>query len=138
MNHRILLLCLFIVLSTSVSEVYSLNLRQAINLGVNNNLDLELSTKENRLAFKNLRMKYREYLPSVNIGYSVTDTVTYYADDTHSRQISAGIKHMIYDKGILRASIKIEKERLELEAEKNEQGKESFIFSLIDKYKNVL
>ena len=138
MNHRILLLCLFIVLSISVSEVNSLNLRQAIDLGVDNNLDLDLSIKENNLAFKNLRLKYREYLPSVNVGYSVTDTVTYYADDTHSKQISAGIKQMIYDKGLLRSSIRIEKERLELEAEKNKQIKEIFIFSVIDKYKNVL
>lgn len=138
MNHRIFLSCLFIALFISISEVYSLDLRQAINLGVKNNLGLEFDLKENHLALKNLRMRYREYLPSVNVGYSVSDTVTYYADDIHSRQISAGVKQMIYDKGILRSSIKIEKERLKLESKKNEQSRESFIFSIIDNYKNIL
>ena len=138
MNHRFFMSCFLIVLAISISEVYSLDLRQAINLGVKNNLNLEFAKRENNLAFKNMRMKYREYLPSVSLGYSVSDTVTYYADDTHSRQISAGLKQMIYDKGVLRASIKIEKEQLELEAEKNEHDRESFILSIIDNYKNVL
>ena len=138
MNRQFFSSCLFIVLIISASRAYSMNLRQAINLAVNNNLNLEFSQKENRLAVKNLHMKYWDYLPSVNVGYSVSDTVTYYADDTHSRQISAGITQVIYDKGVLGASIKLEKERLELEARKNVRNRETFIFSVIDNYKNVL
>ena len=138
MNRQFYLLCLFLTLSVAVSEAFSMDLKQAIKLGVKNNLNLTFDQEETRVAFKNLRMKYREYLPSVNVGYSVNDTVTYYADDTHSRQISAGIKQMIYDKGILKASIKIEKERLELETKKNNLSRETFIYSIIDKYKNVL
>lgn len=135
--NRLFFLTSFLLLF-SVSEAHPLNLRQAINLGIKNNLDLEFARKENSIAFKNVRMKYRGYLPTVNVGYSASDTVTYYADDTHSRQISAGIKQVVYDKGMLKASIKIEKERLELESEKNGQDRESFIFTVIDNYKNVL
>ncbi|MBR4159202.1 MAG: TolC family protein [Spirochaetia bacterium] len=126
------------MLFISRAEADDLNLRQAIDIGIKNNLNLEFAQKENRLALKNVHMKYREYLPSVNVGYSLSDTVSYYADDTHSRQINVGIKQMIYDKGTLRASIKIEKERLALEAKKNKQDREAFIFSVIDNYKNVL
>ena len=138
MNRAAFLLCFLAAVSYTVSGAETLDLSQAIKLGLENNMDLEFAHMENSIAFKNMRMRYREYLPSVNVGYSAYDSVTYCADDTHSRKISAGIKQKIYDKGVLRSSIKIEKERLELEAVQNRMDRNSYIFSVIDKYKNVL
>lgn len=138
MVGRVFLSIIFLVLSFPAHGVESLNLSRAIELGLKKNMDLEFAQKENSIAFKNMRMKYRDYLPSVNVGYSMSDSVTYYADDSHNRQISAGIKQMIYDKGVLKSSIKIEKERIELETIRNRISLDSFILSVIDTYKNVL
>ena len=112
-------LYLFAVLSlpAAASEVFTLS--AAIEKGLANNLSLDLAKQENRIGIKNMRMKYRKYFPTLNLGYSSTDTVTYYADDSHSKQLSATLTQLIYDRGVLHSSIHLEKERLILEAHQN-------------------
>ena len=138
MNRWISFLYIFTAISFPVAASESFTLRIAIEKGLENNLSLDLAKQENRIGIKNMRMKYRKYFPTLNLGYSSTDTVTYYADDSHSRQLSATLTQLIYDRGVLRSSIHLEKERLMLEARQNDLNRSGFIFSVIDGYKNVL
>ena len=77
------LLCIAMTLPASDRETFTL--RNAIETGLENNKSLDYAREENRIGLKNLRMKYRKYFPTLNLGYSSTDTVTYFADDTHSK-----------------------------------------------------
>ena len=138
MNRWISFLYIFTAISFPIAASESFTLRIAIEKGLENNLSLDLAKQENRIGIKNMRMKYRKYFPTLNLGYSSTDTVTYYADDSHSRQLSATLTQLIYDRGVLRSSIHLEKERLMLEARQNDLNRSGFIFSVIDGYKNVL
>ena len=138
MNRCISFLFLFIFLSRSVVASDSFTLSKAIETGLENNLSLDFANQENRIGIKNMRMKYRKYFPALNLGYSSSDTVTYYADDIHSKQLSATVTQLIYDRGVLRSSIQLEKERLALEAHQNALNRSAFIFSVIDGYKNIL
>ena len=138
MNKWISFLYLFLSLSLPVSASEAFTLSQAIEKGLENNLSLDFAKQENRIGIKNMRMKYRKFFPTLNLGYSSTDTVTYYADDSHSKQLSATFPQLIYDRGVLKSSIHLEKERLALEAHQNDLNRSAFIFSMIDGYKNVL
>ena len=138
MNRWIIFLYLFISISIPVTAFEPFTLSKAIAKGLDNNLSLEFAKQENRIGIKNMRMKYRKIFPNLNVGYSSTDTVTYYADDSHSRQLSATLTQLIYDRGVLHSSIHLEKERLALEAHQNNLNRTFFIFSVIDGYKNVL
>ena len=138
MNKWISFLYLFLSLSLPVSASEAFTLSQAIEKGLENNLSLDFAKQENRIGIKNMRMKYRKFFPTLNLGYSSTDTVTYYADDSHSKQLSATFTQRIYDRGVLKSSIHLEKERLALEAHQNDLNRSAFIFSMIDGYKNVL
>ena len=138
MNRWLLFFYFSVSLSFSVSASESFTLSKAIEKGLENNLSLDFVRKENRIGIKNMRMKYRKYFPTLNLGYSSTDTVTYYADDSHSKQLSATFTQLIYDRGVLHSSIFLEKERLALEAHQNDLNRTAFVFSVIDGYKNVL
>ena len=45
-------------------------LSKAIEKGLDNNLSLVFAKQENRIGTKNMRMKYRKYFPTLNLGYS--------------------------------------------------------------------
>ena len=138
MNRWVYFSLLFIVVTLPASGDESFLLSKAIETGLKNNKSLDYARDENRIGVKNMHMKYRKYFPTLNLGYSSTDTVTYFADDTHSKQLSATLTQLIYDRGVLRSSIHLEKERLALEVHQNEVNQNAFIFSVIDSYKNVL
>ncbi|MBR5017839.1 MAG: TolC family protein, partial [Spirochaetia bacterium] len=138
MNRCISLLYLFIAVSLPAFASEPFTLSKAIEKGLMNNLSLDFATQENRIGVKNMRMKYRKYFPTLSLGYSSTDTVTYFADDSHTKQLSATFTQLIYDRGVLHSSIHLEKERLALEAHQNDLNRTAFIFSVIDSYKNVL
>ncbi len=138
MNRCISFLFLIFAVSFPAISSESFTLGKAIEKGLKNNLSLDFAAQENHIGVKNLRMKYRKYFPTLNIGYSSTDTVAYFADDSHTKQLSATLTQLIYDRGVLHSSIHLEKERLALEAHQNNLNREAFIFSVIDNYKNVL
>ena len=138
MNRCISLLYLFIAVSLPAFASEPFTLSKAIEKGLMNNLSIDFATQENRIGVKNMRMKYRKYFPTLSLGYSSTDTVTYFADDSHTKQLSATFTQLIYDRGVLHSSIHLEKERLALEAHQNDLNRTAFIFSVIDSYKNVL
>ena len=138
MNRLIIFLYLFSALAIPLFAAETITLDRAIELGLENNRSLDFAQQENRIGMKNMRAKYRKYFPAVNLGYSSADTVTYYADDSHSKQLSATFTQPLYDRGVNRFSIKLEKERLALEAHKNNLACSTFIFSIVDNYKNVL
>lgn len=113
-------------------------LEKAIELGLKNNLSLDFANRETRIGIKNMRMMYRKFFPELNVGFATTDTVEYNSPDNHVRQISAGLTQLIYDKGVLHSSIKLEKERLRIEEQQNILDRDRYIFSIIDGYKNIL
>ena len=75
MNRWIIFLYLFIPLSLPVPASEPFTLSKAIEKGLDNNLSLDFAKQENRIGTKNMRMKYRKFFPTLNLGYSATDTV---------------------------------------------------------------
>ncbi len=138
MNRWVSFLLLFIITMLPASDKEAFTLSRAIETGLKNNKNLNYAKEENRIGMKNVHMKYRKYFPALNLGYSSTDTVTYFADDSHSNQLSATFTQLVYDRGVLHSSINLEKERLSIEACQNDLDQNAFIFSVIDSYKNVL
>lgn len=138
MNKLQSLFLLFIAAALPASGNEAFTLGRAIDTGLENNKGLVFAREENLVGEKSMKMKYRKYFPTLNLGYSSTDTVTYFADDSHTKQLSATFTQLIYDRGVLRSSIQLEKERLELEKYQNQLSRTAFIFSVIDSYKNML
>ena len=138
MNRWLSFFLLFIAVTLPGSANEAFTLSKAIETGLKNNKSLDYAKEENRIGIKNMRMKYRKYFPTLALGYSSTDTVTYFADDSHLKQLSATFTQLIYDRGVLHSTINLEKERLALEAHQNTLNQTTFIFSVIDSYKNVL
>ena len=115
-----------------------LDLEKAVYTGLKNNRELLFKGKENRLAEKNLKLKYRDYFPDVKLSYSDAASVAYYNPDSHIKKLNLSLTQNIYDKGRRKSAIDLGKKQLVLEKIKTNDSKEDFTFQIISSFKDIL
>ena len=115
-----------------------LDLKSAVYTGLKNNRQLLFKGKENTLAEKNLKLKYREYFPEVKLSYSDSASVVYYNPDSHIKKLDLSLSQEIYDRGMRKSSINLGKKQLGLEKLKMDDSEEDFTFQVISSFKEIL
>ncbi|MDX9801333.1 MAG: TolC family protein [Spirochaetia bacterium] len=110
------------------------DMQQAIDTALKNNREFSITGEEISIAEKNLKLKYRDFLPEINLGYSQYSSVSYWNPDSRQKKISAALKQKIYDKGLLSSSFKFLKKETALKKLKITQQLEDFIFRVINSY----
>ncbi len=122
----------------SFKKIIKLDLEEAVYTGLKNNRDLLFRGKENRLAEKNLYLKYRDYFPELILSYSDSASVVYYNPDSHIKKIGLSLTQEIYDRGKRRSAIDLRKKQLQLEKLKIDDSEEDFTFQVISSFKDIL
>lgn len=77
----------------------AVELEAALRLAESNSIELARLRAQSLLDRERLRLSYRSFLPSLDLSYTRSDTVTYAAPDSRSRQLSLAVQMLLYGGG---------------------------------------
>ena len=141
MDNFLFIFSVFLLLMTPnlyCEKIMKLNLEKAVHTGLKNNRELMLKRKENMIAEKELKLKYRNYFPDFKLSYSDSANVLYRKPDTYAKKLSLSLTQDIYDRGRKKTTINLGKKQLSLEKLKTKDAEDDYVFQIISSFMEIL
>jgi len=111
---KILFFIFFIFLSTSLiyAEEISLNLEEAIAIGLRDNPNILLGEEEINKAKQILSQSYSSLFPNLNLGLNLQDAKEFYPKDITSINTQIGLTQALYQGGRIINTISLNKDKI--------------------------
>jgi outer membrane protein TolC len=119
-------------------SILTINLEDAINLALDNSIELRYALYNQKIAQANLRIGYRQFLPELSVGINQNDSVNYNQPDSHTKQLSLGIQQLIFDAGRLSAGIENQRNQIHIDSLNLELSREELVFTVIKLYIDLI
>ncbi|MBA7658734.1 hypothetical protein ES703_66693 [subsurface metagenome] len=86
-----------------------IDLETVLMLALKNNRDIKYAAINQKLAKERLKISYRRFLPELELGLKHNDSVVYGSPDSRVKQISIGLKQLIFDAGRYSSNLRMQK-----------------------------
>jgi outer membrane protein TolC len=140
--HTFMLLCLCAIFplsfSGSTTSEQKIRLDDAIGLALTRNKELRYMSVNQKIGEKQLDLAYRQFFPSIELGWNHNDSVTYGTPDTRTKQLSIGVTQLIFDAGRRASQMNMKKNETKLNIYSITLKREDIIFSVINLYIEII
>jgi len=140
MKYKILFM---VLLMTIPPHLFALNqddltLEQSIRMAMERNSSIISENLDRQDAWRRLRLNLRPFLPSLQLGYSKTDSVTEQAPDSRINKLSVSMNQLIFNGGKNLAGYRSSERDLQLRDLKAQDLFDTIAHEVILKYVDVL
>ena len=119
-------------------EAEPMSLEKAIQAALQNSRELRYSLLSQKIASEKLRLSARRFFPELEVGISRNDSVLYGDPDSRLRQVSFGIRQLLFDAGRTVSGLKLQSSENKLGALDLRASREELIYSVILTYIELL
>jgi len=140
MKPRILIMVIFMTISPALSALNQdeMTLEESIRMAQERNSSIISENLDRQDAWRRLHLKLRQFLPSLQLGYSKTNSVTEQAPDSRINKLSVSMGQLLFNGGRELAGYRSSERDLQLRDLKAQDLFDTIAHQVILKYVDVL